>query len=57
MNLEEHTLEGPTERCEDCGAQLTKRELELALERGGPNLCTIHANEVTELDSSNNEED
>ncbi len=46
MDLEEHTLETAGERCEECGAKLTESELRAVLESGGPNLCTIHANEV-----------
>ena len=46
MDLEEHTLESAGERCEECGAKLTPRELETVLESGGPTLCTIHAAEV-----------
>ena len=46
MDLEEHTLETAGERCEECGAKLTPQELRLVLESGGPNLCTIHANDV-----------
>lgn len=46
MDLEEHTLEQAGERCEECGARLTARELELALERGGPTLCSIHLADV-----------
>lgn len=46
MDLEEHTVETVGERCEECGARLTRRELELAIESGGPNLCSIHAAEV-----------
>ena len=46
MDLEEHTLDQAGERCEECGARLTERELQLVLERGGPTLCTIHMNEV-----------
>jgi hypothetical protein len=46
MDLEEHTLEQAGERCEECGATLTARELELALERGGPTLCSIHLAEL-----------
>ena len=38
-------METGGERCEECGAQLTERELELVLESGGPVLCTIHAQE------------
>jgi len=50
MDLEEHTLESVGERCEECGARLTAREIELALETGGPNLCTVHRAEAVELD-------
>lgn len=49
MDLEEHTLESASERCEECGAQLTERELEVVLENGGPNLCALHAAEVVPL--------
>ncbi len=50
MDLEERTLETVGERCEECGARLTSRELELALERGGPTLCAVHATEAVSLD-------
>jgi methionyl-tRNA synthetase len=46
MDLEEKTLEEVGDRCEECGAKLTPRELEQVLESGGPALCTIHAQEV-----------
>jgi len=46
MDLEPRSIETLQDRCEECGAKLTARELELALERGGPVLCTIHATEV-----------
>jgi hypothetical protein len=45
MELEERTLEQVGDRCEECGAKLTQRELEQVLESGGPALCTIHAQE------------
>jgi uncharacterized protein with PIN domain len=45
MDLEEKTLEQVGDRCEECGAKLTGRELEQVLESGGPALCTIHAQE------------
>jgi hypothetical protein len=48
MGLEEHSLESASERCEECGAKLTEREIELALETGGPNLCTVHRSETVE---------
>ena len=53
MDLEEKTLEQVGDRCEECGAKLTQRELEQVLEAGGPTLCTIHAQEevsVSEAD-------
>jgi hypothetical protein len=46
MDLEEHTLEDVSDRCEECGARLTAQELEAVLESGGPALCSIHAAEV-----------
>ena len=46
MDLEERTLEEVPNRCEECGAELTPRELEAVLESGGPALCSIHAAEV-----------
>ena len=52
MDLEEHVgVETGGERCEECGARLTSQELQLALERGGPTLCTIHATEAVALDA------
>ena len=45
MDLEERTLETAGNRCEECGAQLTEREMEAVLESGGPTLCSIHAAE------------
>lgn len=50
MDLEEHTLESVSEKCEECGVALTQREIELALESGGPNLCSVHRAESLELD-------
>jgi hypothetical protein len=46
MDLEEKSLDKIGDRCEECGAKLTKAELEAALESGGPALCTVHADEV-----------
>ena len=46
MDLEEHSLEQIGDRCEECGAKLTKAEIEAALESGGPALCTVHSDEV-----------
>jgi len=46
MDLEEKTLDQISDRCEECGAKLTRAEMEAALESGGPALCTVHADEV-----------
>ncbi len=46
MDLEEKSLDQISDRCEECGAKLTKAEMEAALESGGPALCTVHADEV-----------
>jgi hypothetical protein len=51
MDLEEHSLDPVIERtCAECGAKLTPREIEAAMEAGGPYLCSIHAAEEVELD-------
>jgi methionyl-tRNA synthetase len=46
MDLEEHTLETVGDHCEECGAKLTRDELQAAMETGGPSLCKIHAAEA-----------
>lgn len=50
MDLEEHSLETVKDRCEECGAQLTDEEVALALESGGPSLCSIHLAEVVPIE-------
>jgi hypothetical protein len=45
MGLEENSLERVGDRCEECGAKLTRAELQAVLESGGPALCSIHAAE------------
>jgi hypothetical protein len=45
MELEERSLETVGDRCEECGARLTPKEIEAVLESGGPTLCAIHAAE------------
>jgi hypothetical protein len=45
MDLEERTLDGVGDRCEECGAKLTREEIQAAMESGGPALCSIHAAE------------
>jgi hypothetical protein len=46
MELEEKTLEKVGDRCEECGAKRTQRELEQVIESGGPALCAVHAADV-----------
>jgi hypothetical protein len=45
VDLEEKTLERLGDRCEECGAKLTRAEIQAAMESGGPALCSIHAAE------------
>jgi hypothetical protein len=49
VDLEERTLETIDDRCQECGAQLTREELEAVLESGGPSLCKVHAAEEVPL--------
>jgi hypothetical protein len=49
MDLEERTLESVGDRCEECGAPLTRDEQQAVLESGGPTLCKIHAAEVVPI--------
>jgi hypothetical protein len=51
MDLEEHSLDPVIERhCSECGAKLTKAEIEASLDSGGPFLCSVHAAEEIPLD-------
>lgn len=50
MDLEEHSVDPVMQRtCAECGAKLTKQEIEASLEAGGPYLCSIHAAEDVPL--------
>jgi uncharacterized protein with PIN domain len=57
MDLEEKTLEKVGDRCEECGAKLTQRELEQVIESGGPALCSIHAADVVPVDDEDEDEE
>jgi hypothetical protein len=57
MDLEEHTLETAAERCEECGARLTAREIQIAMESGGPSLCSVHLADVVPLAEEDDVED
>ena len=47
MDLEPHTIESLGDRCEVCGAKLSREEQAEVLERGhGPLLCAVHADEL-----------
>jgi hypothetical protein len=51
MDLEEHSVEPIIQRtCAECGAPLTKQEIEASLETNGPFLCSVHAAEQVPLD-------
>ena len=49
MDLEEKSLDHIGDRCEECGAKLTRAEIQAAMESGGPALCTVHAEEVVSV--------
>jgi hypothetical protein len=50
MDLEESEgTEQVATRCEECGAPLTPSELRVAMESGGPALCSVHAAEAEAL--------
>ncbi len=49
MGLEDDTIEHIRNRCEECGAKLTRQEIQAAMETGGPALCSIHADELVTL--------
>jgi hypothetical protein len=50
MDLEEKTIDEVGDHCEECGAPLTEQEQQMALESGGPTLCSIHAAEMLSVD-------
>jgi hypothetical protein len=50
MDLEEHSLDPVIEQtCAECGAALTREEINASLETGGPYLCSVHAAEEVPL--------
>jgi hypothetical protein len=58
MDLEERTIESLGDRCEVCGAKLTREEQAEALERGtGPLLCAVHADELQPAEELAEDED
>ena len=51
MDLEEHSLDPVIEQtCGECGAELTRAEIDASLESGGRFLCSVHAAEEVPLD-------
>ena len=51
MDLEPNSLDPVIERtCAECGAKLTKSEIEASLESGGTYLCSVHAAEEVPLE-------
>jgi hypothetical protein len=55
MDLEEKSLDQIGDRCEECGAKLTRAEIEAAMESGGPALCTVHADEMVPVGDEDEE--
>jgi hypothetical protein len=54
MDLEEHSVDPVIEHnCAECGAKLTKAEIETSLDAGGPYLCSVHAAEEVPLEDEN----
>jgi hypothetical protein len=37
-------------QCADCGAMLTRLEIEASLDAGGPYLCSVHAAEQVPIE-------
>jgi hypothetical protein len=51
VSLEEQSLDPVIERtCAECGATLTKEEIQASLDSGGPYLCSVHAAEEVPLE-------
>jgi hypothetical protein len=51
VDLEEHSIDPVIERnCAECGAKLTKEEIQAALDSDGPFLCSVHAAEEVPLE-------
>jgi hypothetical protein len=51
VSLEEQSLDPVIERtCAECGATLTKQEIQASLDAGGPYLCSVHAAEEVPLE-------
>ena len=51
MDLEEHSLDPVIERnCAECGAKLTRSEIQASIDSGGPFLCSVHAAEEVPLE-------
>lgn len=48
-SLDDETTEAVGDRCQECGAKLTPAEIRAAFESGGPQLCSMHADEVVAL--------
>ncbi len=51
MDLEEHSLDPVIRRaCVECGAALTRQEIQAALDSDAPFLCSMHAAEDVPLE-------
>ena len=58
MDLEPHSLDPVIERtCAECGAKLTREEIQASMEAGDVYLCSVHAAEEVPLDQENDQLD
>ncbi len=46
---EREAIEPVGDHCEECGVKLTPQEIAIAMETGGPALCSVHAAEAEAL--------
>jgi hypothetical protein len=57
MDLEEHSVDPVIERnCAECGAKLTRAEIQASVDSGGPFLCSVHASEEVPLEDEDQPE-
>ncbi|MCX6388341.1 MAG: hypothetical protein NTX07_06380 [Solirubrobacterales bacterium] len=50
MGLEEETIEDLEAHCVECGAVLNEKDAAEVLESEGPNLCSVCAAEIADVD-------
>jgi hypothetical protein len=57
MDLEEHSVDPVIERnCAECGAKLTRAEIQASVDSGGPFICSVHASAEVPLEDEDQPE-